>query len=370
MIDLVDLVEKVELAVESILGSKHSLDLERYIGRRLPLCYPNKGLWYMAKKGATFEVHHEQFDLSSFLENASRQTIETIIDHYGSTHQRDYCLVVLGHRFQGRQIVQFRGVLGQNRLYKILLLLRLAGVSKSQIVLCDHKPDYRAIVSRDLSALKEPFEHVVFGGDVIIKPFLSSRFILLFSARGEIVSWSVFQYESSKVLLTSYPYGDLSEYVVESLSSRVRKTIAFVGSTGVLTTDFPIGTIILPAKIYDFESLITSKFPNYLLDKMEKIGAKISDKHLSIKTPLVETTDMLSVLKSQGYKSIDVEAAHFQRGCEKYLADNTRVGVILFASDQPDSGMDLSKHDYSSDKSLNIRQHLAQVVESIQGDTI
>lgn len=367
---MIDLVEKVEQALESILSSKHSMDLERYMERRLPLHYPNKGLRYMAEKGTIFEVHHEQFDLFSFLKNASGQTIETIIDHYGSTHQRDYCLVVLGHRFQGRQIVQFRGVLGRNRLYKILLLLRLAGVSKSQIVICDDKPDYRTIVRHDLSALKEPFKHVVFGGEVAIKPFLSSRFVPLFSARGEIVSWSVFQCGNNKVLLTSYPYSDLSEYVVESLSSRVEKTITFVGSTGALTTDFPVGTIILPAKIYDFDSLITSKFPNYLLNKIEKIGAKISDKHLSVETPLVEKTDMLSVLKSRGYESIDVETAHFQRGCEKYLTDDARVGIMLFVSDQPDSGIGFSKHDYSSEKSLNIRQYLAQIVESILEDAI
>lgn len=279
--------------------------------------------------------------------------------------------MILGHRFQDRQIVQFRGVLGQNRLYKVLLLLHLARIPESQIVLYDNKPDYRAIISHDLSSLSESFEYVVFGGDVIIKPFLSSQFTPLFSSRGEIVSWTIFRHRKRTTLFTSYPYGDLSEHVVESLAPKVEKAITFVGSAGALTTDFSAGEIILPASIYDATSLITANFPNYLIGKEERIEAKISDKHLSVKTPLVETKEMLSASKRQGYKSVDVEMAHFQRGCEKYLASHVKVGAMLFVSDQPDSVSDLSSHDYSSIKSLIIRQRLARIIEEIlQGEYI
>lgn len=360
-----DMVEEVKRTAALIAQTSHSMDLERYKEKWLPLRYPNKGLRYMAEKGAMFEVYHEQFDLPSFFKSAAGQTVETVVDYYGSTHQRDYCLIVLGHRFQGRQTVQFRGILGQNRLYKILLLLYLAGVPESQIVLYDGKPDYHTIVSHDLNFLSDLFDHVVFGGDVIIKLFLSPQFTPLFSARGEIVSWSIFQHGQRKILFTSYPYGDLSEYVVGALSSRIKRAITFVGSAGALTMDFSIGEIILPASIHnDTHSLITANFPNYLINS-EKVGVKISSKHLSVKTPLVETIEMLSGLRNNGYTSVDVETAHFQRGCERHLADHIKVGVILFVSDSPGSTSDLSQHDYSSTRSLDIRRRLAQIVAQI-----
>lgn len=363
------MVEEVRRDAELILKSDHTMDLKRYIENWLPLHYPNKGLLYMAKKGARFEVHHEQFDLPSFLRSDSKQVLETVIDYYGSTHQRDYCLVILGHRFQGPQTVQFRGILGQHRLYKILLLLHLAGIPDDQIVLCDDAPDYRAIVSHDLTPLDGQVDHVVFGGEVIVKPFVSPAFNPLYSCHGEIVSWTVFQHGTRKILFTSYPYGDLSEYVAEALAAKIRSTITFVGCAGSLTTDFPIGCIILPEAIYNDSSLVTANFPNYLLDRAEKIRAKVSGKHLSVRTPLVETTAMLADLRRQNFSSIDVETAHFQRGCEKHLTANVRVGAMLFVSDHPGSDSDLSIHDYSSAKSLDVRQSLARIVEGLQEDS-
>lgn len=362
------LVEEVQRDAELISRSDHSMDLKRYVESWLPLHYPNKGILYMARKGAKFEVYHEEFDLPSFLQNASGQVIETVIDHYGSTHQRDYCLVVLGHRFQGPQVVQFRGILGQHRLYKVLLLLRLAGIPEYQIILYDKSPDYRAIISRDLAPLSGQIDHIVFGGEVIVKPFLSSAFNPLSSCRGEIVSWTIFQYGAKKMLFTSYPYGDLSEHVVEALSSKIGDTITFVGCAGSLTADFLIGSIIVPADIYSDSSLITANFPNYLIDRAGKIQAKVSGKHLSVKTPLAETTSMLADLKRHNFSSIDVETAHFQRGCEKYLDANIHAGVMLFVSDHPGSDSDLSRHDYSSAESLDTRQHLARIVEELQED--
>lgn len=365
-------MEKIKVDANRILNSEHSMDLEKYMERWLPLHYPNKGLRYMIKKGAVVEVYHEQFNLQSFLRNTKEQTIEAVIDYYGNTHQRDYCLVVLGHRFQGRQTIQFRGILGQNRLYKILLMLNLAGVPESQVIFYDNNPDYHTIIRHDLSSLNDSFDHVVFGGDVIIKPFLSSRFTPLFFTRGDIVSWTVFKYEGRKVLFTSYPYGDLSEYVVEALSPKVNKLITFVGSAGALKRDFSLGEIIMPMDIYDNTSLVTANFPNCLISKVEEVKTKvkISSKHLSVKTPLLETTEMLSILEKQGYESIDVETAYFQRGCEQSLANHSQVGVILFVSDQPGSESDLSKHDYSSEKILHIRQDLAQIVEEIQKNIV
>lgn len=369
-----ELMEKIKVDANRILNSEHSMDLKKYMERWLPLHYPNKGLRYMVKKGAVVEVYHEQFNLHSFFRNTEGQTIEVVIDYYGNTHQRDYCLVVLGHRFQGRQTIQFRGILGQNRLYKILLMLYLAGVPENQVIFYDSNPDYRTIIRHDLSSLNDSFDHIVFGGDVIVKPFLSSRFRSLFSNCGDIVSWSVFNYEGKKVLFTSYPYGDLSEYVVEAFGPKVNKLITFIGSTGALRKDFSLGEIIIPMDIYDDTSLVTANFSNYLITKTEKINvkAKVSSKHLSIKTPLLETTEMVSVLKKQGYESVDVdvEVAYFQRGCEQSLANYPQVGVILFVSDRPGSESDLSKHDYSSEKILHVRQDLARIVEEIQKNIV
>lgn len=356
-------MEKIEIDVEQILSSRHSMDLRKYTEKRLPLYYPNKGLGYMVNKGAIVEVYHEQFDLSSFLGKVKRQTVEAVIDQYGSTHQRDYCYVVLGHRFQGRQVVQFRGVLGQSRLYKILLLLRLAGVPREQIALYDYNPDYKRIVAHDIESLSDYFDYIVIGGKVIIKPFLSSRFTPITSIDGEIVSHAAFQYGNKRILFTSYPYGDLCEYVVEGLSSKAGGTIMFVGSTGALNTSFSLGDIVLPSAVYDDTGfLVTQNFPNKLIEQ-EKPEIKVSNKHLSIKTPVLETIDFIRVLKNQGYDTLDVEVAYFQSGCEQHLSDYVRLGIILFVSDQPGLPSDFSKHDYSSMNTLTLRQYLAQMVE-------
>jgi len=356
-------LERVEIDVERISTSEHSMDLKKYMEKRLPLYYPNKGLEYMVKKGAKIEVYHEQFDLNAFLEKTKGRTVEVVIDQYGSTHQRDYCYVVLGHRFQGRQIVQFRGILGENRLYKILLLLRLAGIPKKQITLFDYNPDYREIIAHDLESLDNSFDYIVIGGNVIIKPFLSANFTSVTSAHGEIVSYATFQYSNKKILFTSYPYGDLCEYVVEELGPKTRKAIMFVGSTGALDTSFSWGNIVLPSAVYnDTGSLITQNFPNKLIEQ-GKDGIKVSNKHLSVKTPVLETLDFIRALKNQGYDTLDVEVAYFQSGCEQHLPSYAQVGIILFVSDQPGLPSDFSKHDYSSTNILVIRQYLAQVVE-------
>lgn len=356
------LMSNLERDVEIIFKTQHSMNIKKYLEKRLPLYYPNKGLLYMVKRGTKIEVFHERFDLSSFLGKVKDQPMETIIDYYGSTHQRDYCYVVLGHRFQGVQKIQFRGILGKNRLYKILLMLRLSGISSEQIIVYNSYPDYKKIITQDFNSLVRPVDCIIIGGDVIIKPFLSSQCVPLVSNRGEIVSWTLFNYNQKQVLFTSYPYADLCEHVIEGLQFKIKETttMCFVGSCGTLKKELSVGDVILPITVYDNSgSLVTHDFPNNWANCNGLKGRK----HISVKTPLLETMNSIEDLTAQGYETIDTEIAYFQQGCERFLNEYNRVGIILFVSDNPNSSQPLSNHDYSLSHILNVRRHLAQILE-------
>lgn len=363
MDNLGKITEEVEEDVEEIMRSEHSVNLEKYIEKRMPIFYPNKGLIYMFRKGATVEVYHEQFNLTRFLKRPKGETIETVIDYYGSTHQRDYCCLVFGHRFQGKQLIQFRGILGKARLYKILLMLRLIGVPKQHLLLYDKCPNYREIICHDLSSLRRPIDYAIIGGDVIIKPFVSTHFTPVRVNRGEIISYTLYQYNRKWILFTSYPYGELCEYVIESLKSRIKEAILFLGSAGSLSPRLSIGDIFLPLKIYC--GLHTSSVSNLLnyLTRRRFFKLKVSRKHTSVKTPLVETMNFIENLKANGYESIDSETAYFQRGCREFLSKEINTGILLFVSDKPGSSRTLGEHDYSSNRILDVRRRLAHLTE-------
>jgi len=362
-LDDIALMNDVDADFLRITTERHSFDIRTYLQRWLPLEFPNKGVEALARDGATVEVHHECLNVGDCLLNLPMDRLESMVDQYGSTHQRDYCLVVLGHRFDEGQSVQFRGILGHNRLYKLLLALRLAGFSQSQIRVVDHEPDYEQIIHRDLENVLMPGDVVFVGGEVVVGPFLSESFALIKRTHGNIVSLCAYRHGDERIVMTSFPYGDLSQHVVQSLAKMGAKSVYFIGSAGTISKGFSAGNVIAPTTVFDCEGRIVSRSVENSFAKGRLPGVKLSQMHCSVKTPLVETQAYLKRLSELGCESVDVEAAHFQKGCEDSFSSDQRAGILLYIVDMPGSTQTLAQHDYAKPDIIDMRRNVAKLVE-------
>lgn len=347
-LDIKNLLKSVEENVIQIQKDGAPFNLELYLSRNLPLKFPNRGILELVKSDVKVEIYHELFLPEDFLKNANGNNIESFIDHYGNSHQRDFCYLKTGHRFGGVQTIQFRGVLGINRLYKLLLMLRLVGFEYSRIVFVDTNPDYESIIERDLRLIPKNTELVLIGGQVVVRKMLGVDFVQRGVIRGNIVSYGEYSHNGKTIILTSYPYGDLSEKVVQSLSQKKIHSFVFVGSAGSLKEDLEIGNIVVPKAIIGTDGKVkTQKFCNSFTE-MKRSDIKFSNFHSSVITPLVETKSFINEMKNNRCESVDVEAAYFQSGCENWLPDSCRTALMFYITDQPNTKNSIAQHDYSN----------------------
>jgi hypothetical protein len=291
------------------------------------MLYPNKGVKELIAEGRTIEIHHETFTADMVSVNAER---ETFIQHYGNSHQRDYCYIVDGHRWSPHQHAQFRGVLGLHRLFKLVLALLLAGCPVEMIRLVDHQPDYQAQVRRDLADIGGPFDLIVIGGLVVAGhtiPALAPGFTFT----GEIISGQVWTSGHRRLLLTTFPYGDLCESATQALLEKEPAWLLFTGAAGSLSPQLQVGDICIPQAIADesvssVEALVTDPSLLTLLP-----DAKHTALHATIRTPLLETYRLVAALVQKGVTSLEVEAFHFHRVCR--ANPSTKTGILLYISD-------------------------------------
>jgi uridine phosphorylase len=368
-LDTVSLRESIERGVKQVQMGKPSFDINSYLGRRLPVTFPNKGISQFRDSAQQIEVHHELIEMSKLISEVDRGRVESVIDFYGSSHQREYCYMVCGHRFEGAQTIQFRGVLGLNRLYKLILMLRLLGISSDQISLVDHDPQYVDIVEADLERFPGSSDLVIVGGQVALRSLLASEFSQVERIRGNIVSYGVYTYNKKTIVMTSFPYGDLCETVVRCLATKGMGAVAFVGSAGALSESLQVGDIIAPRTVVNDEGTeLVKRFSNRLRDP-GLVTSKPSDRHGNVKTPLLETDEVVTLLRRMGCETVDVEALHFQQGCERWFPEHLRIGILLYVIDKPFSQVSLAQHDYSLPRVMDVRRTVASLIkDSIDGD--
>lgn len=352
-----DFIQQIEQEAAAIRSSTSTIDIPTYLARWLPLDYPNKGLKELIAEGRTIEIHHETFTVDMMSMNAER---ETFLQHYGNSHQRDYCYIVDDHRWSPYQYVQFRGVLGLHRLFKLVLALLLAGCPADKIRLIDHQPDYQVQVRRDLAGVGGPLDLIVIGGLVVAGHAMPKAMTPGFTFTGEIVSGQIWTSGHRRLLLTTFPYGDLCFYATQALLEKEPVRLLFTGATGSLSPMLEVGDICIPQAIADetlssVAPLVTDPALLTLLP-----DAKSSALHGSIRTPLLETYRLVATFVQKGVTSLDVEAFHFHRACR--ANPRAKAGILLYISDMIGivAGADLGQITFS-----DLRSARRQITEAL-----
>src|SRR3989344_3093416 len=207
-----------------IKESDHSMNIDAYLRKNFPFEFPNRGLKRIAKKQLDVHVFHEAITKNELHKEINEET-ESFIDFIGSTGQRNYTYIVNGSRFSSRQQIQFRGILGANRLEKIILMLLLSDI------------DY-------------DIDNIIMGGKIVFGDILNEQSDKkIGSFNGVILSGDLYEQGGKIILYTTFPYGDLCRVVVEELQIIKFRNIFFVGSCGYLNSDKKIGEIIAPIDI-------------------------------------------------------------------------------------------------------------------------
>ena len=352
-----DFIRQIEQEAATIRSSTPTIDIPAYLARWLPMLYPNKGVKELIAEGRTIEIHHEAFTADMVSMNADR---ETFLQHYGNSHQRDYCYIVDGHRWSPYQHVQFRGVLGLHRLFKLALALLLAGCPADKIRLIDHQPDYQAQVRRDLAGVEGPLDLIVIGGLVVAGHTVPPELTPGYTFTGEVISGQVWTLGQRRLLLTTFPYGDLSFHATQALLEKEPIRLLFTGAAGSLSPMLEVGDICIPQAIAD--ETVSSVAPLVtdpaLLTLLPDV--KSSALHGSIRTPLLETYRLVATFVQKGVTSLDVEAFHFHRACR--ANPRAKTGILLYISDMIGigAGADLGQITFS-----DLRSARRQITEAL-----
>lgn len=357
------LIQKVEETVYSIQNTEHTLDVTKYIQKQLPVYFPNKGLIHLANDGVKAEIHHELFNISTHFSKCPNN-IESIIQQYGCGHQKDYCLIIKGHRFTQDQFLQLRGILGKNKLYKLLLMLRLIGFEIDNIKLLNHNPNYQDIIANDLSDLPNKIDHVFIGADVVIRCFINNDFEKIARHRGEIISYSLLKYNNTNIVFTTFPYGDLCFEIIKYFSNKKILSLSFIGSAGSLSDQYLIGDIIIPNSTVSLNNNKVRMELNNHFDVNSLHNIKSSGLHGYAITPLIETKNFIQNLQGKGVETLDTEVAYFNQACKYYISDKTSCGVLLYITDLIGTDSDLSKLDYSSENIMKVRSKIMKVIKN------
>jgi|SRR3989344_1219261 len=312
-----------------IKESDHSMNIDAYLRKNFPFEFPNRGLKRIAKKQLDVHVFHEAITKNELHKEINEET-ESFIDFIGSTGQRNYTYIVNGSRFSSRQQIQFRGILGANRLEKIILMLLLSDIDYKRIIVYDKNPDYRLLIQDDISSIVDyDIDNIIMGGKIVFGDILNEQSDKkIGSFNGVILSGDLYEQGGKIILYTTFPYGDLCRVVVEELQIIKFRNIFFVGSCGYLNSDKKIGEIIAPIDITDCKGLsLVKKHANFLKSENKK--------HTSVICPLYETITFIEDLKMHNVSSIDTEISYFQTGIENNMIEDRKSGILLYISDLP-----------------------------------
>lgn len=364
--DAGQLVEDAVRDAARICGAAHTLDIQAYLDCWLPLRFPNKGLVELFEDGRVIEIWHEAITIADLFQPGVQELgkVETVIDHYGNSHQRDYCLVVMGHRFEDAQRVMFRGVLGRSRLYKLVLTLILAGCPADHIRIIDTRPDVAGLAAADLGSVVDGIDLVAIGGEVVAGRMLARQFGTPARFAGQVVSGSMFAVGGKSVLLTTFPYGDLCYAATRALIQRRPKRLVFVGAAGALDPQHKLGDLFTPEVLADKDGAPIQAEP---ARRRQEPLFPVSPGwiHGNVRTPLLETVDEVNCLRRFGVGTVDVEAMHFQLACRDGLIPpngETETGILLYVSDVVGSAEALAPVDFG-----NLGNGRRRVMETLLG---
>ena len=344
----VDLLQTVESEASTLRRSMSTIDIPSYLEKWLPMKYPNKGLPELIAEGRHFEIHHEVFSSSDLaFEIRDPYDLESCIQHYGNSHQRDYCYIVRGHRFDPSQHIQFRGVLGIHRISKLILALILAGCPAERIHLVDHRPDYLQHARNDLAAINVPVDIAVVGGLVVagslaVRPDLTC----CYTFSGDIISGKIFTDGQRYMLLSTFPYGDLCRIATQALLETDPACLLFTGATGSLVPTLKVGDLCTPQSVTD-ESATEHEMVDYRFLHAYDATLKVSARHGNIRTPLLETKQVVDMLAQTGVTTLETEVYYFHQACLEKSTDTTQTGIVLYVSDVIGSEADLGQVNFS-----------------------
>jgi len=165
------------------------------------------------------------------------------------------------------------------------------------------------------------------------------------------------------ILLTKYPFGEISRYFVTSILKNEPETLLFMGNSGAVlpTTDWGVkvnkGDLIVPVKIYDqFGNLVNPTVKNEITGVITGLIGKLTGlsikrrgdlyfgknsihftKHIKVASPLFETEEVLDSWMEDRFGTVDVEVAEILYTMELYKTDFKlpRLGILLHVSDIP-----------------------------------
>jgi hypothetical protein len=368
-----DLLQTVESEANTIRHSTSTIDIPSYLERWLPMKYPNKGLPELIAEGRHFEIHHEVFSASDLtFEIRDPHDLESCIQHYGNSHQRDYCYLVRGHRFDLCQHIQFRGVLGLHRISKLILALLLAGCPAEHIHLVDHRPDYLQVARNDLAAIDIPIDIAVVGGLVVtgrqvIRPELSC----CYTFSGDIISGKILTDGQHSMLLSTFPYGDLCRTATQALLETCPARLLFTGATGSMTSALQVGDLCMPLAVTG-ESAIECEMVDQSFLHRDDITLKGSPLHGNIRTPLLETQQVIETLAQVGVTTLETEVYYFHQACREHVTGATQTGIVLYVSDVIGSEKDLGQVNFSDmrmgrKRTISLLAALFEELSRVQG---
>ena len=354
MIDLGKFVDKYKL----IASNDHSLDILRYSQKHFPLYFPNRGLNRLARDKTKVYIHHECLE-ENIINELVRKDTKVFIDNLGDSGQREYIFLMSGSRHEANQQVEFRGVLGYNRLEEIILTILLSGINHNNIVILDKNPLYKNIISNDLISIRNlELDSIIVGGSIVFKEFLRNdkKFKLVSKNRGRILSTELYVYNGRNYIFTTYPYADLCEIVIKELTHFNFNRIFFFGSCGYIGDykNRQIGDILAPTKIINEDGTNIQIYHNNRFVERET-----NTVHGLAKTIQEETLQFIKTLKVKGVQSIDMEVAYFQNGLEKYFKDKRiEVGILVYIMDFPGTSLTYDNVSYHDDKIILARKNL------------
>jgi len=173
-------------------------------------------------------------------------------------------------------------------------------------------------------------------GKYFKKPFEMTRFsVILKSGR------------KAALMVTKNPYGDVLQPLAFYLKRIGAKTVLFTGSSGSLDPHANIGDVVVPTTmlgLLENGSFSPPRKGNSIAEfcSREKYeGVRISGKHASLCSPLIETESIVSEMRKSGIESVDCESWHLFRS---FPASFER-GAIFLITDKPGGEVTLDQHE-------------------------
>lgn len=311
-------------------------DVKEYAVRRLPTNYPLGGLNTWKKIGLSCHLWYGGEAPSSM---RTGDFLRSEILHVGSGRHREYRLRIW-ERPSGEIIADFDSILGHSRWIKLQLLLRSVGIPGS--VMYRHRPRGEKEGAFESAELDRDFEKAPSEVDLIVVGGLNSGvreaarsrgYSQIGEGGGNAVRWELVRFSGREILLTSYPYGTLAEWLGRRLRE-LSNMVFFIGSCGSLTPELARGDIVLPTNVRCITGW--TKGLRNCLNGANTDPRWVTSQHLTVHTPLEETGQLVSRAVRAKWSTADCELGWLHKGLASGSGGeyNGRFGAALFVTDE------------------------------------